>query len=197
MLRIKIDTRQFTQHIKAVEKRLQSYINKDAPRIIGIEAVNFFKENFDRQGFLDKSLKKWKPAKRTNSQSKWYGFSYRATTRTPDNHPRRAGTKRKYKARKENPITNYSPAATKRKTLIGDTGDLKESIDYKPGKRRVIIKSDLDYAKVQNEGGMISVFGKKTVKLPQRKFMGESKTLNDLIKKELDRDIINILKNKK
>lgn len=185
---------QFIQQIRRKNKRFIEFLEDKAPRIVGVEAVNFFKRSFDKGGFTDKSLIKWKPAKRTNKSSKWYGFEYRARTPIPSNHARRSGTKRPYKARKENPITNFSPAATKRKTLNGATGDLKESISYKKtGAGQIVVSSNLDYANVHNNGGMIKIFGKKSVKLPKRQFIGESKTLNEIIRNELKTDIIKLL----
>ncbi|MBN2892486.1 MAG: hypothetical protein JXL97_11510, partial [Bacteroidales bacterium] len=116
---------QFIQELKRKNKRLIDYVEDKAPRIVGVEAVNFFKSTFDKGEFTDKGLIKWKPVKRTDKNSKWYGFEYRARSRTPSNHPKRKNAKRGYKPRKVNPITNFSPAATKRKTLNGATGDLK------------------------------------------------------------------------
>jgi phage virion morphogenesis protein len=56
-------------------KRLASLISKDRDkfivsktvlvRLIGEQAINFFTLNFRRQGFLDDSLSKWKPRKKT------------------------------------------------------------------------------------------------------------------------------------
>lgn len=44
---------------------INSFIQKDVPRIIGKTSVDFFKENFINQGFTDRGLEKWQPAKRT------------------------------------------------------------------------------------------------------------------------------------
>lgn len=176
-------------NLKALEIRLKRYIKRDLPRIVGIEAVNHFKNSFDKQGFTDKSLAKWKNAKRRDPNSKWYGFEYRSTAKLPANHPRRKGTIKKYKARKETPITNYSPAATKRKILSGSTGDLKESLEYQIQPGRVIVSSNLPYAEIQNEGGTAQIFGKKTFKMPKRQFMGKSQQLDKTIERLLDEDL--------
>ncbi len=183
--------------ITAKFKRLQRYMERDMHRKIGIESRKFFTQNFYKQGFVDRYLEKWQPAKRTDSSSVWYGFQYGAKTPPPDNHPRRKGAKKPYKARKPGAITNYSPAATKRKTLIGLTGDLKESLEYRIiNKNLVVIESDVPYAKVHNEGGNIKIFGKKTAKVPQRKFLGKSQALENKLKKMIQRDINRILNNK-
>lgn len=174
--------------------RLKRYIAKEAPVIMGTEAVKYFQQSFYDEGFTDDYLIKWKPSKRKDSSSQWYGFLYRATTSLPSNHPRRKGCKKKYKPRKVTPITNFSRAATKWNTLTGNTGDLKESITYKRTTYGVVVYSDLPYAKAHNEGGYINVFGKKRVRLPKRQFIGKSAKLENKLRYMLIKDIRNILK---
>jgi len=184
---------QFSQKIKEQEHRLKQYIERDAPRMAGIEAVNHFKKSFIDGGFTDSSLVKWKPAKRTVSNSYWYGFEYGSRVATPDNHPRRWKAKGKYKPRKANPVTNYSPAATTRKTMSGKTGDLKDSIQYRTEKGRAIIFSDQPYADIHNSGGQTKVFGRKTTTMPKRQFIGDSIKLKAKIKHEIKKDFKRIL----
>ena len=185
------------KHLSDKFKRLQRYAARDMQRKIGIESRKFFKENFVKQGFVDQHLEKWPSAKRRLKTSVWYGFQYGAKTPPPNNHPRRRHAKKPYKARKAGAITNYSPAATKRKTLSGLTGDLKDSLEYRiVNKNLVVVESNLPYAKVLNDGGEIKVFGKKTVQLKPRKFLGKSRALENKLKKMIQRDINRILNNK-
>lgn len=44
--------------------KIEEYLQDQLPTIIGNEAVNFFKECFQNEGFTDKSLVKWKDVKR-------------------------------------------------------------------------------------------------------------------------------------
>ncbi len=192
---MQLNPNKFIKNLIKNNKKITEYIEDKAPRIVGIEAVNFFKNSFDNGGFTDSTLIKWKPVKRTDNTSKWYGFQYRARSALPTGHLRRQGCKKPYKQRKENPITNFSPAATKRTALNGYTGDLKESIHYqKTGNGKIEVRSNLEYADIHNSGGMISIFGKKNVKLPKRQFIGESKKLNQKITKIIENDIIKIIK---
>lgn len=193
-MQIKLLNKDFTGDIRRMNERMKRYMQQDAPRIIGTEAVNHFKQSFYDEGFTDRSLKKWKPAKRTQEDSQWYGFQYGARTPLPSNHARRKGAKRAYKARKANPITNYSPAATSRRTLSGQTGNLMDSITYRKAGNQVIVFSNLEYARVHNEGEAAKVFGKKSFKMPKRQFMGDSQKLKEKITRELDKDIKRILK---
>ena len=38
-------------------------LNKDIKKIVGVETVNWAKKSFSKQGFTDRSLKKWTPSK--------------------------------------------------------------------------------------------------------------------------------------
>ena len=167
-------------------KKAESFIKNELPEIIGIEAINEFQENFSKESFDGKP---WKNVKRRNPSSSWYGFEYGSKTKKPNNHPSRKGAKKPYKPRKNSPITNYSANATKRKVLKGSSGDLQRSINYSITTNKVVVSSDKPYAKIHNEGGKIKVFGKKSVNMPKRKFIGKSASLERTIKKEIKKEL--------
>ncbi len=83
-------------------KKIEKVIQKKAGRIIGVEAVNHFTENFDEQSFDGKP---WKDVKRTDPASSWYGFRYGANSNVPSRHPRKKGAKTKYRRRKAGSTT--------------------------------------------------------------------------------------------
>jgi len=83
---IKLDSKKFQGHFTKMSRRMARYMEYDLPRIVGTEAVNHFKKSFDDEGFTGTGLSKWKPAKRTNPNSIWYGFQYQARTRMPNNN---------------------------------------------------------------------------------------------------------------
>jgi len=157
----------FSDITKRLE-RLEKYLSKDAPRIIGVEAVNHFKESFENEGFTDRGLKKWKDVKRRDSNSGWHGFQY--------------GRK-----------NNFSQAATKRPILSGQTQELKESIKFKIRGLKVTVSSSKKYSQIHNEGGNMKVFGKAKTKMPKRQFIGHSKKLEAAIHRRLRKDITKIL----
>ncbi len=166
--------------------RIANFVNREAKEIIAKEAVDFFTERFDEQ--KDVHGKPWKEVKRRDSTSVWYGFQYGAKQKKPANHPSRWKAKRPYKRRKPNPITNFAKVATKTPILSSQRSELENSIQYKIVGNKIVIFSDLPYAKVHNDGGKIKVFGKKTVTLPKRQFIGRSD--------ELERRIIAKLRKK-
>ncbi|MCX7861619.1 MAG: hypothetical protein N2449_01330 [Bacteroidales bacterium] len=75
--------------------RLKQYLEQNAHVILGTEAVKHFQQSFYDEGFTDGHLTKWKPSKRKDSNSLWYGFLYGARTPLPTSHPRRKGSKKK------------------------------------------------------------------------------------------------------
>lgn len=190
---MKLTPQQFIKNLQQQSAAVRKYMEQDAPRLAGVEAVNHFRQSFTDGGFTDSSFQAWDPSKRTESSSKWYGFQYGARTQPPNSHPRRAGAKKPYKARKANPITNFSPAATKRRTLSGATGDLQQSIQYRVETAKAVIFSDLPYAAVHNEGGQASVFGRKSFRMPRRQFIGHSQRLIDNLTNMMIKDINKII----
>lgn len=166
------------------------WVKHDLPRLVGKTAVDHFKENFDKEGFVDGGLQKWPDVKRRDSSSPWYGFDYIGEKRTSYAFKRDRKTGKTYKASKQKKL-NFSKAATARKILNSSTNDLCRSITYNVSGGNVIITSDKPYAEVHNTGGTIKVFGKHPVKLPKRQFIGESHELtqkiDDIIDKGLDK----------
>lgn len=151
-------------------------------REVGSEAVRHFKENFQKEGFVDGSVHKWKDVKRRDPSSPWYGFEYRGETRKTN--PVKYG-KRGKKLKKQKKL-NFSKAATTRKILTGASGELGRSLQYKvnpsaTGHVSVSITSDKPYATLHNEGGTMKVFGKHSVRLTARPFVGNSRELNQKI----------------
>lgn len=158
------ELKDFIKKINTLEK----FLNRDVKTIIGVEAVKHFKQSFRDEGFTDKTLKKWDNVKRRDKKSEWYGFKH--------------GKK------------GISNAATTRKILTGETLTLQDSIQWEPTAKGVQVSAKTPYAKVQNEGGDIKVFGKKTVRLKPRPFMGDSKKLREKINEVVEKRLNNILK---
>lgn len=172
----------FQNSINKISRAIQ-YLEKNVPTIMGVEAVNHFKDSFQNQGFTDKSLKKWDEVERRKSGSKWKGFQYGSTVPRPGQKQRKKGSQ-----------TNYSPAAESRPILAGTTLELMNSIQWEKTANGVKVYSDLVYSKIQNQGGEISIFGKARTTLKQRQFMGESEVLRNNIRKIIYTDLKRILK---
>jgi phage gpG-like protein len=72
-------------------------------------------------------------------------------------------------------------ARATRKILIGDTGNLKRSIDKEFVPEGILIYSDTPYASAHNEGTDNAGRGHST-HIPKRQFIGDSKELDEKVK---------------
>jgi hypothetical protein len=163
------------EYKKLLDKRVKSLERSITTQLLprmGVEAVNHFKNNFYTQSF---DGKKWKDVKRRDSNSPWYGFEYKGERRTSYSFTR--GKNGKTSKSKTQRKLNFSVAATKRPILTGATGELGNSLNYHTRGLLVRVYTPKKYGKVQNEGGIIKVFGKATKRLPARPFVGKSKIL--------------------
>ena len=169
----------------ALKTKLEAWLKQAhsvLPIVIGKTAVDHFRENFTRQGFVNNGLQKWPDVKRRDPRSPWYGFDYKGEKRAEYRFARDRKTgKTKAAAQK----LNFSAAATKRDVLTSQRKELYNNIRYAPQAGGVAIISDLPYSKVHNEGGTIKVFGKHPARLPKRQFIGESKELSAKITQEI------------
>jgi len=156
---------QFTGQMKKLDEFVQG---DDIKTIMGVEAVNHFKESFQNEGFTDESLEKWPDVKRRNPDSPWYG------------HSGQTG--------------KYSAARTTAKILSGETKELQNSISYNYIASGVRITDAAPYASVHNFGEGANVYGRKPFIMKKRKFMGESKVLRENIENKIVKEIKKILK---
>jgi phage gpG-like protein len=103
-------------------RQLRNALGDDLPTVVGTEAVEMFKENFQSEAW---GCEPWQEVERRKAT--W--------TRGGKEVP--------------NPIKG---AKRSRKILTGDTGDLARSIEYTVDGDKVEVGSELVYARVHNEG---------------------------------------------
>lgn len=162
-----MNTKEFEKKLLETQREFRQFIEYKLPTIVGVEAVDFFKDSFVNEGFTDNFLVKWKEVERRIKTSPWYGFT----------------------ATKTETGSRFSTSATKRDVLTGETGDLQESIDYDITADGVSIKSDKVYASVHNNGEKAKVFGKHEFTMPKRQFMGRSATLDKQLLDEIEYEL--------
>lgn len=181
------------QIIKRKLEEVNIWAKNDLPRIVGKEAVDHFRENFNKEGFVDNGLHKWSNVKRRDQSSPWYGFDYKGEKRTSYAFKRDKKTGKSIKDKKQIKL-NFSKAATQRKILNGSSHELQNSLRYIANSGQVTITSDKSYAAIQNDGGTIRIFGKGSARLPARPFVGDSKELSDKIDQIIDNKLDQIFK---
>ena len=79
-------------------------------------------------------------------------------------------------------------AAGHHKILTGPTGNLGRSIQFVPRDGSVTIESDLPYSSAHNEG-TTNAGRSHNVRIPQRRFIGESPELTAAIEKKITEEI--------
>jgi len=165
------------KHSKSLDKQrrdVRLFMERSAPRIVGVEAKKHIASNFKQEGFVDLPFKKWVD-------------------------------------RKKNEKT--------RRAILVKSGRLKNSFHYRAISKGVrVYSADVPYAEAHNNGATIK--GTQRVrshrrtsrktgekykveaftremdhKIPQRKFIGNSKVLDYRINKKLARKI-SIIMNK-
>lgn len=76
---------EFVNKLKKQADEIRTLVDRTLPVKVGNEAVEHFKENFERGGFVDNGLNKWLPAKRLSSK---YGDKKNKTLLSGRNHLR-------------------------------------------------------------------------------------------------------------
>ena len=164
-----MDIKDFEKQFAAKMNKVQEFVKGEAIKdILGVEAVNHFKESFENEGFTDKTVQKWPNVKRRDPDSKWYG------------HSGQTG--------------KFSQTRTLAKILSGETGELKNSISYVKIQDGARITNATPYARVHQFGEMAKVYGKKAFQMTARPFMGFSAVLKKKIEDKITAEIKKILK---
>ena len=83
--------------------------------------------------------------------------------------------------------------AAKTRAILINSGALRDSIRYEASRGMVKVMSSEIYAPVHNEGLNAKIYGKKTFKMPKRKFMGHSELILSEIRKKVDTNIKRII----
>ena len=164
-----MDIKDFAKRFPQKMDRIKEFVN--SPKILdilGVEAVNHYKQSFQNEGFTDKVLNPWKDVKRRDPNSAWFG------------HSGQTG--------------KFSAARTTAKILTGETRDLQNAITYRQIENGVRVSNEKPYASVHNYGGRAKIYGKKEFQMPQRRFIGKSAVLTANINTKIRREFIRILK---
>ncbi|MFV0366228.1 MAG: phage virion morphogenesis protein [Mangrovibacterium sp.] len=148
-------------------QEIKDFMEDDAKDIIGVEAVEFYKDSFNKEGATDKQLTKWADVKRRDPNSPWHG------------HSGQTGKKNKLRETA--------------KILPGETGELRNATTYTKTATGVRISNDKPYAAVHNFGGKAYVYGKKSFQMIARPFIYRSETLNNELRRILIDEIKSIL----
>ncbi len=166
------DIKQLATDLARHQKELAKYIRKDAPRIVGKMGVEHFKENFDKEGFVNNGLHPW-PKRKSETGRKILTGESRELQDSID-----------YQA----DLGKTSWGTDVVYGSIHNRGGKTKPHEIKPrGGRKAL--------RFMGKNGMIM---RRKVKhpgsnIPQRQFIGHSQELIDKIDQRIERDITNIL----
>ncbi len=153
------------------QKQLAKYIRHEAPRIVGKMGVDHFRENFDKEGFVNNGLHPW-PGRKTDTGRKILTGETRELQDSID-----------YKA----DLAKTSWGTDKVYGSIHNRGGKTKAHTIRPRAKKALKFMGKDGAvvrkKVKHPGSNI----------PQRQFIGHSQELIDKWDKRVEKDITNIL----
>lgn len=158
----------FSNALQGKLQEVQQFLDKRALDVVGTEAVKHYKKSFDNEGFTDEVINPWKEVRRRDPNSSWYGH-----ISTPP---------------------YFSAPRTTDEVLTGETGELKNAIQYKYIPGGVRISNEKPYAAVHQYGLPAKIYGKKAFTMPARPFIGKSKALVRNIEDKIKRELIDIIK---
>ena len=151
------------QELRKKFEALARLVKEDIPIVLKTEGLKFIQKNFQDEGFNDEGLQKWQPRKTTDTQG-------RDLTRYRSDRVGKKGTLTPFGKRNQGRaiLTGYNSGGNK----------LRHSFNCLCGSHQVTFYTHKEYALRHNEGlkGM-----------PKRQFIGDSKTLFNNVKKEIDR----------
>lgn len=146
-----MDPKEHLRRLQQSNAEFQRWFNNDLPDIVGVEAVNFFEESFQNEGFTDEILEPWQEVKRRSNPTR----------------PDRAAASR--------PILTGATGDLGRSIEYSSSpGEVR--ITANPTN----VGSSKDYAAAHNEGTK-TAGRNNNVTIPKRQFVGESKTLDKKI----------------
>ena len=164
-----MDLSEFARLFPQKIEELNNYVTgEDIKDMLGIEAVNHFKQSFLDEGFTDETLEKWPEVERRKTESPWYG------------HSGQTG--------------KFSKARTTAKVLSGETRELANAISYVRTPEGARITNDKPYASVHQFGLPAKIYGKKSFVMKPRPFFGKSVILVNKIQENIRRRFIEIIK---
>ena len=165
---------QIDDDLRRRSREIERAYNDRIPRLVAAEYRDGFRESFALQRFNDDGTAAWPQVKRRTIGQRWYGFQYGTNYAVPVDS---RGKGKQYGTRGGR--TNFSPRATTRAILLGKgSAQLRDGIYIAQARNRlIVIASPHEHAAVHNEGLDSRIFGRKSFKMPQRKFMGNSRAI--------------------
>lgn len=189
------------REIERIRKQVEREVNHVLPRKVGAKAVSLFKENFRSSGFIDGGVTPWVKSKRQLAKGKDAKYPTLTSRR---NHL--MSSLQAEPSAGQVAITNPVPYAE----IHNEGGTISSSINVSPKMRQyfwaMAYRSGLKNSRGKRNKKPIPPEAKKWLalaltkktkftiksKIPQRKFMGDSRDIRDMVAQEVQDTIKNI-----
>jgi phage gpG-like protein len=167
---------QFSVDLKQIKEDLEKLMNNDIPRIVGREAVNFYKASFDNQGFTKKRKGKWKGRIYDTKEQKGKPILHGSGELEESIDYRIESGKVIIFSDKE-----YAE-------IMNEGGKIPVTDKMRKFMWAMYYETDDEFYK------KFALTKKKTITIPKRQFMGFSDKLNSIIEKQIDNRVDEIFK---
>ena len=162
-------------------KAAEEYIRNDVPVVVGVEAVNHFKESFINEGFTDRATKKWQSRK-----SKRSGGTNKQSVLSKSGELKDSLT---YRVQGNRVIISTDKKYAQIHNEGGEIKVTKQMAKYFWSQYMLAKESENTELMDQWRAMALS----KTITIPKRQYIGESEVLNQNITAKIERDLTNIL----
>ncbi len=187
-----MDANSFAARMEAANKAIDDFVRRTGPVAIGNLAVEHFKDNFRKGGFVDRSLEKWQPAKRQGvlgGAAGQYGPLLSSKPTLYESITLRPGIAR---VTITTPV-KYAPIHNEGGT-VSVTPKMRKFAWYKYYSNGGGQSKDTADPAEAAAWKRLALTKKKKLQIPQRKFIGDSEVLTKKIKDKITAEITKILK---
>ena len=201
-----MDPKEFSKLTQEFSRELETFVRRTAPVIVGRLAENHFRDSFRQGGFVDRELRPWPRTRRQQSGAgtaeSQYGplLSSREHLMLSVEHTTYDYGALVYNRVPYAPIHNWGgkiPVTDRMRGYMwyrylkasGKLGRSKNSAS-EGGSRKRRKPSQATTAEAEKWRRLaLSVRNKKTIRIPQRQFLGASARLEETIRKELENEL--------
>lgn len=179
------------KELNGKQKEIQEYARTTFPRKASKVAVDHFKENFTKGGFVNGGTTKWKEAKRQRKKTKYTNSQYKTLLSGRNNlYQSIRGTVEDGKAVI---LTDVEYAA-----IHNYGGEITHPISRKQRVKAYethIRKTGTKHREKNSMWRGLALTRKTSyvIKMPQRQFIGHSQELNEKLRKTVEDDILKII----
>ena len=201
-----MELKAFISILRSRKTELETLMVRRMPVIAGRMAVDHFRENFRQGGFVDSSLEKWKPSKRLSSGGPDAASNY-GTLLSSRNHLFRSIRSESYAARSvvsttvpyaaihnEGGMTSYAVTPKMRKYAwyrYYKAAGIKRKASVKTGRKHGAPQENPQALYWKRFA--LTKKSRIEARIPQRRFIGPSKVLEDAISAKIENEIMRIL----